>query len=382
MNLLLVIPDLWNGGAQKSFLALVKAYAKENTVSVVVFDEDFDMAIDGVQYFNLQVGKSNTPLRKALNFFRRIRKLRKIKQQLKIDVCISFLEGANYINVLSGVGKVILSIRGSKLHDQNINGLKGRIRKRILIPYIYKRANVLVPLGNGVAKELTDVFSIDPDKISVIPNFFNENLVLKSLEAPLKPELQYLSHQEFILAIGRLAPEKGYIELLHAFKALLEIRAQTKLVIAGEGPMHENLIQCCKELGLSIGNSDSNVLFLNHVDNVFPLLKETSCYVFTSRHEGFGRVLLEALLAQTPILANDCPYGPQEVLIDKAYNKYAEIVPLLEQNDQSVTEFNSALIEILEGRYRYNLDKGYQHALSFRESIIIKQWLKILNHET
>ncbi|MFC7670061.1 hypothetical protein ACFQT0_23840 [Hymenobacter humi] len=70
-------------------------------------------------------------LAKLQNFQRRISGLRQLRERLRPAVVISHLEGADYVNLLSGgPGKTILCVHGSKLHDANIRGRRAGYVKR------------------------------------------------------------------------------------------------------------------------------------------------------------------------------------------------------------------------------------------------------------
>jgi glycosyltransferase involved in cell wall biosynthesis len=61
------------------------------------------------------------------------------------------------------------------------------------------------------------------------------------------------------------------------------------------------------------------------VDNPFAYLNRAAVFVLSSDHEGFGNVLVEALLCGCPVVSTDCPSGPAEILDN---GKYGELVPV------------------------------------------------------
>ncbi|MBP0556258.1 glycosyltransferase, partial [Mycobacterium tuberculosis] len=56
------------------------------------------------------------------------------------------------------------------------------------------------------------------------------------------------------------------------------------------------------------------VVFTGFKSNPYPYIKHAKCLVLSSRFEGFGRVIAEALAVDTPVISTDCPYGPSELL--------------------------------------------------------------------
>lgn len=107
-----------------------------------------------------------------------------------------------------------------------------------------------------------------------------------------------VSEFKYIFAYGRLVPQKGYKYLLTAWKDVKV--AGTKLLIAGDGPDREALINLSEELGLS-----ESVQFLGrlHRAGIRQRLRKASAFVLPSAHEPFGLVILEAMAAQVPVIA-------------------------------------------------------------------------------
>jgi glycosyltransferase involved in cell wall biosynthesis len=110
-----------------------------------------------------------------------------------------------------------------------------------------------------------------------------------------------------LVSVGRLSPEKDYPTLIRAFAKL--DREDLRLEIAGEGPMREALQSLINELGVS-----DRVALLGFVADPFSVFSRAVLAVSSSRYEGFGNAIVEALACGTPVVATDCPYGPREIL--------------------------------------------------------------------
>ncbi len=113
-----------------------------------------------------------------------------------------------------------------------------------------------------------------------------------------------------LLALGRLVPQKGLDLAVQALPAIRASHPKAVLVIAGEGPERERL----EALGRARGLADA--LFLpGRAGDVAALLEQADVLVHPSRWEGFGLVLLEAMLAARPIVATNVSSIP-EIVVD------------------------------------------------------------------
>lgn len=107
------------------------------------------------------------------------------------------------------------------------------------------------------------------------------------------------SSQRIIGTIGRLVPQKDYETLLKAFRIYSAASPESTLVILGEGHLESSLKIMADKLGLS-----QKILWVGKSDNVAGYMKEFDLMILTSRYEGFGLVLLEAMLSKIPVIAS------------------------------------------------------------------------------
>ena len=287
------------------------------TVTEAVFNFDDGYAYpSGNQILDLAVAGGGGPVAKITNFIKRIRRLRSVKQDLGPALTISHLEGADYVNVLSGGGKTLLVIHGSKLHDANISGPLGWLRRRVLIPFLYNRADKIVTVSREIGVELATM-GVRKSLIRPIHNFFDPAAIsARSLE-PLSAEEEALfAGPPVLVTSGRLTLQKNQAGLIALFAQLLK-RRPARLLLLGDGELRRPLIDQARALGLRVGEGaggDHDVTFLGFQANPFRLQRHASLFLLTSGWEGFPMVLGEGMACGLPIVSADCPTGPREFL--------------------------------------------------------------------
>jgi glycosyltransferase involved in cell wall biosynthesis len=110
----------------------------------------------------------------------------------------------------------------------------------------------------------------------------------------------------FLVAAGRLVQQKGFDLLIKAFADSRAARGMD-LVILGDGPLERDLRRQAADLGVA-----DRVRFLGFQDNPWAWFARARLFVLSSRWEGFGNVVAEALACGAPTLVTDCDFGPRE----------------------------------------------------------------------
>ncbi len=110
----------------------------------------------------------------------------------------------------------------------------------------------------------------------------------------------------FIVAAGRLIRQKGFDLLIQSFAASRRAEG-LKLVILGEGPLRESLLAEAARLGVA-----DRVMLPGFQVNPWAWFARARLFVLSSRWEGFGNVVAEAMACGAPTLVTDCDFGPRE----------------------------------------------------------------------
>ncbi|MES3675873.1 glycosyltransferase [Halomonas elongata] len=118
--------------------------------------------------------------------------------------------------------------------------------------------------------------------------------------------------EPFLVHVARLVPVKQQSLLLEAFAKARHQGMTHRLVIIGDGSERPRLEALTRQLGL-----EEVVHFLGQQANPYPWVARADAFVLSSRFEGLGIVLIEALALGTPCVATQAPGGIAEVLIDE-----------------------------------------------------------------
>jgi glycosyltransferase involved in cell wall biosynthesis len=393
LNIMLIIPEMSTGGAQRSLANLSLELATKGKVYLVVFNREQPVAYQhGGKLISLEVYPGKGLWGKAMAFRQRVRALRSLKKELQISVSISFLEGADYVNVLSKHNeKVILSIRGSKLHDEVMQRYFFGLRKNILIPWMYKKADAIVAVNQGIAKELVDHLGLRHVPISVINNFYDFDKIQKLAQDPKEEKIAEAYRNPVIITTGRLAPEKRLHFMIRIFAELKMIKKNARLVFVGDGPEMISLKTLCDSLKLThtTGNAGllSDILFLGNQENVFKYLNGSAVYIMNSSSEGFPNGLVEAMICNIPVISSDCHYGPREIIVANVADEEVLTEPLFSdcgvlmplKNDDPKIWVNAILKILNSNEYRERLiTNGRKRVAEFNSKKALDKWMALL----
>jgi glycosyltransferase involved in cell wall biosynthesis len=189
--------------------------------------------------------------------------------------------------------------------------------QRQFIQHFYPRAAKVIVTSQGVADDMAAYGGIARSCIEVVPcPVISADLLQTRPERPEHPWFQ-TGEPPVILGVGELSKRKDFETLIRAF-ARVRAGRPCRLVILGRGRQHDHLIALARELGVG-----EDVDLAGFQPNPYAFMAHAALFAFTSRHEGLGFVVIEALAVGTPVVSTDCPSGPREILQD---GKYGELV--------------------------------------------------------
>lgn len=187
---------------------------------------------------------------------------------------------------------------------KHMKGWRDRYLLPILARLMYPRADAVVGNSKHTSREL-EHYGVAKERIHTI---YNPLPMPTDSEKPVHPWLLQ-GDIPTILALGRLEPQKDFATLVRAY-ARASKAASSRLLILGEGGEYERLMALAKELGVS----DSVAIQRGYVEKPMAYMEKAALFVLSSRYEGFPNVLIEAMAAETAVVATDCVSGPREIL--------------------------------------------------------------------
>ena len=199
----------------------------------------------------------------------------------------------------------------------NMNPMAANLRLWLLRSLCGRAEFICV--SDAAATDLKKSLGYDNAAVHTIPNPVIDAQFYQRAKCKAEHSWFHAKDIKVILAVGRLHRQKGFDILLEAFSRVYSKRQDVRLLILGEGPERPSLEQQRDTLGLQ-----EVVDMPGFVANPLPYMANADLFVFSSRWEGLGNVLIEALACGVKVVATDCPSGSREILEN---GRYGELVP-------------------------------------------------------
>ena len=184
--------------------------------------------------------------------------------------------------------------------------------KKQLEKRVYRTADRFIVLSNTFREILINDYGISPDLIRVIPGGIQSSkysTILSQQEARLR--LGWPEDAQIVLSVRRLTQRTGVQNLIEAWRGIAPQHPQARLMIAGKGPLEEDLRNQIRSLGLQ-----ESITMLGFVpDEELPSAYRAGDFtvVPTIDLEGFGLITLESLASGTPPLVTPVGGLPEAV---------------------------------------------------------------------
>ncbi len=316
-NICLIVSRLSGGGVERVVVSLTRAFLKLNCkVDIIVFNNINKNPLSN--NLNLNIHTIKYPIKGIRNAIKNpvkgILSAKSLRDKIieigvNSDLIISnefwsdiICKGLNLSNIYYCFHSSISETTSIRLNNkEGFLSLK-YLSLVILTKKIYKNQKI-ISVSKGVEQDLID-FGIQPKSVQTIYNPFDfKDIRQQSTEYPVE-------EQDYIIYVGHFSKGKRHDVLIHAYK---RSNIKQKLLLLGDHNKENG--SKIKQLVIDL-NLQSQVIFKGSNVNPYPYIKNAKMLVLSSDFEGFGMVLVEALILHVPVVSTDCIAGPSEILIN------------------------------------------------------------------
>jgi glycosyltransferase involved in cell wall biosynthesis len=306
MAILILLPNLQGGGAERVMLDLAKEFSRSgHLVEFALMEATGDFLAEAERNFRV-VDLSVTQMRGLVAPLARHIRLN------KPDVVIANMWPLTSVSVLSRAisrcrCKLLLLEHSTLSHQYASWGKLHRLKMSLSMASTYRFADHIAAVSIGGAIDTARLAYLKASNVTVLHNPI-PNRPMPSSEACSEIDSMWNCPPGLrILAVGGLKEPKNYPLLLTAFANSSWKNA--RLMLLGKGDK-ENLL---RSLAIKLGIQDRLIFAGFHLDPS-PFYATADLFVMSSDYEGLPTVMLEALSFGLPVVSTDCPSGPSEIL--------------------------------------------------------------------
>jgi N-acetylgalactosamine-N,N'-diacetylbacillosaminyl-diphospho-undecaprenol 4-alpha-N-acetylgalactosaminyltransferase len=353
-TILFVINSLAGGGAERVLTTILGASAPWRDR----YDVHLALLDDEPRAYTVPEWITVTQLDARHRLGASIAQLRRLVGSLNPDAALAFLTRANVATAIAMAGRGRPWLISERVNTSaHLGSGAGAIAARAMVRFAYPRARHVIAVSDGVADDLVENFGVARDRVSAIANPVDHDAIAAQAAAPS----QLAIDGDYVVAAGRLVPNKNFALLIDAF-ATSDL--PHRLVIMGEGPERASL-----EAQIAANGLTGRVSLPGFIANPYAVLARARLFAMPSNAEGFPNGLVEAMACGLPVVATNCASGPSEILVDLPRESVVDArqVPagaLVPPND--IAAFASALREVAsEPRRSAAADAARQRSLDY-----------------
>lgn len=337
------------GGLERVTLVIANELSKRNYETAIVCLEKgkpFFKTDPKVKLHYLLDEKRNTLIPEK---FTRIQRLRNLYKREQPDIVVFVGSHRSFLNLPAAKGIPSVTWEHFNAHI-NWHPLHKLSRKLAV-----KHSAKIVTLTQKDADNYQHIFGA-----TNVARIFNP-ITIENIELSARTEKR-------VLAVGRLAGQKGFDMLLEAWAKVENRNNGWKLRIVGSGSHLKKLKQQIIRNGI-----ESSVEIIPATNDIISQYKDSSVFVLSSRYEGFGLVLVEAMAAGLPVVSFKCEAGPSEIV---EHNKTGILVP-----PNNIDKLAEEIDRLLENKtlQDYFSENSLIRVKRFEIEKIITQWEQLFN---
>jgi glycosyltransferase involved in cell wall biosynthesis len=312
MKYILLLKHFKSGGGERVMLEVAKRLAVGNSVTLLVYG-----SVDSIYMEEVRAAGLKFDTRR--NSFEVMKYLLREKLNGEKIFIISFLTPSN---MLAAIARVFLGIHfNASIHlhphaferETLFKSLFRKIAYKFFINQSERTICVSTGVRDGVAKL---VGSANKLTVSCNPVIGADFYLKSNIDCNLPEKFR---KRKLIVGCGRIEHQKGFDLLLKAYAKYFGKNSHYGLIIVGDGALRDDIEKQAVSLGI-----DGDMWISGFVKNPLPIIKRADVFVLSSRYEGFGNVLAEALALKRRCVAFNCQSGPADILASGKYGILVE----------------------------------------------------------
>ena len=402
MKLAIIISTLDGGGAAAIVSQITSNLTKEYDIDIIVNSKRnirypykgriVDLGINRIPsdtsniFFQIRV------------FVKRIVEISRLKKSNRYDVCISYMDSANVVNILTRHSykkcRTILNV----VHNMSALAKSNRKYKYIVSPLIktlYNKADAIIAQTHDIKRDLAG-FGVSERQIFVNYSAVDIKRIDETISDRFKQNdefaLRWIDKDKTVITAGRFTVQKGHWHLIRAFRKVVDCIPDAKLVIFGNGGLKDYYLDLIRSYQL-----EDNVSLHDFDPDYVWYISHSAVFCFPSLHEGLGMALQDAMACNVACIAADYESGARELLtsgydgqIEDIYNGDSGIITrtlnccLYDTNialDKAEECLAKAIVDLLQDKElrRELAIKARKKAESYDLKVIVDNWERIIN---
>lgn len=363
-NIVIIYPSFERGGVENILLNLVNFFCKKkkniylissiNNLKKSKHLKNF-LIIEKIRKFKVIKGKLN---RLILSIYA-MKKLRELFKNLnKNETMIYSMQSNIFPIIFAKIYGFKIVIRNSENPISSLKYSKNKLYSILTIFFkflIYRFSDGIITNSEGSRKDLIKIIG-NKAKVKTIYNPYLSKIF----------KFKKIKKKKIILAVGRLTEQKDFFTLIKAFSIFEKKNKNYYLNILGDGPLRKKLIIYIKKLKL-----EKKIILKGWVQNTKKYFLKSKIFVLSSKYEGLGNVLIDAINHNLPCISTNCRSGPSEILVSSKGGELVSVGDFKKLSDKLTfihDNYNSSLEKTKFAKKKLNrflISKGCQEHLDY-----------------